>query len=143
MSGICAKPRPMDIFFYKIAFELGAQLYGLMFRGIPVGPGLALFADLRFPTSMAVWLYTLTELAVGVYIGLTLGYMVGVSSFWTHEIRTVSWALYSAQTLLGGISMPLDVLPGRLEMLAKASPALIWHTIRPVSGWAFRGRHQL
>lgn len=114
--------RPMDFFFQKIAFEFGAQLYGLVFRGLPVGLGLALLVDMRLPASPAVWLSTLTAVAIGGYIGLTLGYMVGISSFWTNEIRTVSWALYSAQTLLGGISMPLEVLPGGIGALAKALP---------------------
>ncbi|MEA4882963.1 MAG: ABC-2 family transporter protein [Clostridia bacterium] len=114
--------RPMDFFHYRMAFEYGAQLYSLVFRGLPVGIGLSFFAQLRTPGSAMTWLWALASLAIGGYIGIALGYLVGISSFWTNEIRTLSWVVFSLQSLLGGISMPLEVLPRPLELLAKTSP---------------------
>ena len=132
--------RPMDFFFYKIAFELGSQLYGLLFRGVPVGLGLALFVGMCLPASPVVWFFTLTELAVGGYVGLTLGYLVGVSSFWTTEIRTASWAVYSAQTLLGGISMPSRCCLAASSSWPRLLPSLTWRTSRHEFTLACRGR---
>lgn len=114
--------RPMGFFSYRMAFEYGAQLYNLLFRGIPVGVGLALFASPHLPKSAATWLWTLISVAAGGYISICMAYLVGISSFWTNEIRTASWMLYSLQTALGGLSMPLEVLPRPLEVAAKCSP---------------------
>ena len=114
--------RPVDFFCYRMAFEYGAQVYSFVFRGLPVGVGLSFFAPLHLPASAMTWLGALASLAIGAYIGIALGYLVGISSFWTNEIRTLSWVLFSLAMFLGGLSMPLEVLPRPLELLAKASP---------------------
>ena len=114
--------RPMDLFWYNMGFEYGSQLYSLVFRGLPVGFALSLLAQLRMSHSAIAWLGALASLAIGGYIGIALNYLVGISSFWTNEIRTLSWALFSLETFLGGLSMPLEVLPRPLELLAKVSP---------------------
>lgn len=114
--------RPMDFFWYNMHFEYGSQLYSLVFRGLPVGLALSLLVRLRMPGSAVTWLGALASLAIGGYIGIALNYLVGISSFWTNEIRTLSWALFSLETFLGGLSMPLEVLPRSLELLAKVSP---------------------
>lgn len=114
--------RPMDFFWYNMSFEYGGQVYSFMFRGLPVGLVLSLLAQLRPPESASTWLVAVASLAVGGYIGISLNYLVGISSFWTNEIRTLSWVLFSMEALLGGLSMPLEVLPRPLELLAKASP---------------------
>jgi ABC-2 type transport system permease protein len=114
--------RPMDFFWYNMDFEYGSQLYSLVFRGLPVGLALSLLVRLRMPGSAITWLGATASLAIGGYIGIALNYLVGISSFWTNEIRTLSWVLFSLEALLGGLSMPLEVLPRPLELLAKASP---------------------
>lgn len=114
--------RPMDFFWYHMAFEYGAQLYSLTFRGLPVGIALALLTEFYVPASAMTWVWTLVSLAIGGYIAIALGYLVGISSFWTNEIRTLSWVLFSLETLLGGLSMPLEVLPRPVELVAKCSP---------------------
>ena len=114
--------RPMDFFWYHMAYEYGAQLYSFAFRGIPVGIALALLTEFRVPASAMTWVWTAASLAVGGYIAIALGYLVGISSFWTNEIRTLSWVLFSLETLLGGLSMPLEVLPRPVELVAKWSP---------------------
>ena len=114
--------RPMDFFCYRMAFEYGAQLYSLVFRGLPVGIGLALLTESYVPGSAMTWVWAAASLAIGGYIGISLGYLVGISSFWTNEIRTLSWVLFTLELMLGGISMPLEVLPHSLELVAKCSP---------------------
>jgi len=74
---------------------------GLTFRGLPVGIALALLTEFYVPASAMTWVWTLVSLAIGGYIAIALGYLVGISSFWTNEIRTLSWVLFSLETLLG------------------------------------------
>jgi len=114
--------RPMDFFWYNMDFEYGSQLYSLVFRGLPVGLALSLLVRLRMPDSAITWLGALASLAIGGYIGIALNYLVGISSFWTNEVRTLSWVLFSLEAFLGGLSMPPEVLPRPLELLAKVSP---------------------
>lgn len=47
----------MDFFCYCMAFEYGAQPYSFVFRGIPVGFGLALLTEFHVPASVMTWLW--------------------------------------------------------------------------------------
>jgi len=49
--------RPMDFFCYCMAFEYGAQPCSFVFRGIPVGFGLALLTEFHVPGSVMTWLW--------------------------------------------------------------------------------------
>lgn len=113
--------RPMDYFSYRAAFEVGSQAYSLIFRGLPIGLMLSA-VGFYIPKSPSTWLWTFVSLGLACYIGVVMGYMVGVSSFWTTEIRTLSWVLLALEYGLGGASMPLEVLPGPVETLARLSP---------------------
>lgn len=113
--------RPQDFFSYRVASDFGSQVYGLIFRGVPVGLMLSTVA-FYLPKNGATWIWTLIALIFGSYLGIVISYLVGISSFWTTEIRTAWWISYTLSYGLGGASMPLEVLPPVIEKISKFSP---------------------
>lgn len=113
--------RPIDFFTYRMASEYGSMIYGLVFRGIPVG---LMLSPLGFyvPKHPATWGWTLLALLSGAYIAITTMYLVGLSSFWTTEIRTAYWVMSSLNLALGGASVPLELLPDAVFRIARWSP---------------------
>ena len=113
--------RPMDLFSSTVAYEYGSMVYGLIFRGIPVG--LILFrAGYYIPESPGTWLWTFLALLLGCYIGIVNAYLVGMTAFWTTEIRTAYWVVSMLSMGLGGASIPIEVLPEFLYRLARWLP---------------------
>ncbi|HHY76615.1 MAG TPA: ABC transporter permease [Firmicutes bacterium] len=113
--------RPVDFYAYHIATEYGSLLYGLVFRGIPVGLMLARLGY-YVPRHPATWGWALLALLLGGYIAAADMYMVGLSSFWTTEVRTAYWVVSSLSLGLGGATFPLEVLPDWLYEIARLSP---------------------
>lgn len=113
--------RPMSFFSYTVAYEYGSMIYGLIFRGIPVGLMLSTIG-FYLPKNPATWFRTLLALLLGCYIGIVDLYLVGITAFWTTEIRTVYWTVAMLSLGLGGASMPIEVLPAPVYRLARWSP---------------------
>lgn len=113
--------RPLDFFSYRVATEYGSMVYGLLFRGLPVGLMLSMLG-FYFPKHPATWAWTAVSLVLGAYIAITNLYLVGLTSFWTTEIRTAYWIESTLSLGLGGASMPLEVLPEPVFRLARWSP---------------------
>lgn len=117
--------RPVDYFSYVISREAGQQWYRLLYRCIPIFLAYAVTVGYHRPA-----LSTLAVLAVvcalAVYISLCLNYLVGISSFWTTDVR---WANNINMTMLivcSGIQIPLDLLPG---WAGKIAPLLPWSAL--------------
>jgi ABC-2 type transport system permease protein len=113
--------RPMGFFAYRVASDYGSQIYSFLFRGLPVGIMLSGFGY-HTPQQPATWGWTLLSLVLGAYVSIILKYIVGVTAFWTTEIRTASYVESSLVLGLGGASMPLEVLPAVAERLAVLTP---------------------
>lgn len=113
--------RPMGFFAYRVASDYGSQIYSIIFRGLPVGLMLSVFG-MRLPKSLATWAWTLLSLGIGAYIGIVSKYIVGVTAFWTTEIRT-AWSVETSLIFgFGGTSMPLEVLPALAQRIAVLTP---------------------
>ena len=77
---------------------------------------------MRLPKSLATWAWTLLSLGIGAYIGIVSKYIVGVTAFWTTEIRT-AWSVETSLIFgFGGTSMPLEVLPALAQRIAVLTP---------------------
>ncbi|NLA60384.1 MAG: hypothetical protein GX863_04685 [Firmicutes bacterium] len=79
--------RPIDFYAYHLATEYGSLLYGLLFRGVPVALMLSTLG-FYIPKHPATWGWALVALLLGGYIAAANMYMVGLTAFWTTEIRT-------------------------------------------------------
>lgn len=114
--------RPINYMLHVLSHELGRIAYNACFRSVPIGLVLGIAVGFRLPAHPAVWLWTALSLCLAVYLGLLLFYLVGLTSFWTTEIR---WAHYILMSLVLGIGrqmIPVDLLPSVLGEIAPYLP---------------------
>ncbi|WP_238550990.1 ABC-2 family transporter protein [Brevibacillus thermoruber] len=114
--------RPINYMLYVLSHELGRIAYNACFRSVPIGLVLGIAVGFRLPTHPAVWLWTALSLCLAVYLGLLLFYLVGITSFWTTEIRWAHYILMSLVLGIGGQMIPVDLLPGVLGEIAPYLP---------------------
>lgn len=114
--------RPVNFFLYTISQEAGRIAYNFFYRSLPIGLIFALTVGFSYPHHFVTYLWTFFSIALAAYIGLSLYYMVGISSVWTTEVR---WAHFLNITLisgLGGTLIPIDMLPEPLASFALLLP---------------------
>ncbi|NGQ93882.1 ABC transporter permease [Brevibacillus sp. SYP-B805] len=114
--------RPVNYFLYVISHEIGRIAYNLLHRSVPIGITLSLLVGLALPANPATFVWTLLSLALAVYLGLLLFYLVGISSFWTTEIRWAHQTIVAMMLGLGGQMIPVNLLPDMLGKIAAALP---------------------
>lgn len=91
--------RPVNFFLYTISQEAGRIAYNFFYRSLPIGLIFALTVGFSYPHHFVTYLWTFFSIALAAYIGLSLYYMVGISSVWTTEVR---WAHFLNITLISG-----------------------------------------
>lgn len=124
--------KPIPFFSMVMVRELGSISYQFIYRSLPVGLVLGLYAGWPAPDSAASLLLFIPSALLGMYVALALFYTIGLASLWTTEIRWAHWAYHSALTLLSGGWIPADLLPGWLGRVAPELPfaAQLFYPVR-------------
>jgi len=86
--------RPMNFFAYRMTYEYGSMIYGLVFRGLPVGIMLSSFG-FYIPRNPATWGWTLLALVWGIAL---MGILLKIFLF--QKTQVVSTVLYIVMGLL-------------------------------------------
>lgn len=123
--------RPVHYLWYVLSQELGRVAYNACYRSLPVGLLLGLAIGFTFPSHMDTYLWSVLSLVLGIYTGLLLFYLTGITSFWTTEIRWIHLILLSLIFGIGGQMIPLDLLPGVLGQVTPYLPfaSLIYYPV--------------
>lgn len=129
--------RPVPYFPAVLAREAGSLAYQALYRALPLAGLFAVAVGFPGPASAGHLALTLPSLLLGGYTGLTMVYMVGLSSLWTTEIRWAHWLHMGLFPLLSGGWIPADILPGWLGQLAPYLPyaSLGYYPIRIYLGF--------
>jgi ABC-2 type transport system permease protein len=114
--------RPVDFFGYVICRSFGEHAYALIYRSLPLWLLYAVTVGYRIPTWSAL-LLLVPSLALALYVSLCLGYLEGIASFWTTDIRWVTYFNMVFLTAASGVQLPVDLLPG---ILGRIFPYLPW-----------------
>ncbi|WP_312114994.1 ABC transporter permease [Brevibacillus reuszeri] len=114
--------KPVHFLWYVLSQEFGRIAYNACYRSLPIGLLLGFAVGFYFPTHSFGYLWFVLSLLLGTYIGLLLFYLVGLTSFWTTEIRWAHYILLSLVFGLGGQMIPLDLLPGVMGEIAPYLP---------------------
>ncbi len=117
--------RPIDFFGYVISRQAGDHLYGLLYRAAPLYLLYAITIGYRIPPLPSL-LLLIPSFALAAYVGLCLGYLEGISSFWTTDIRWISYFNMVFLTAASGVQVPVDILPG---VLGRVLPFAPWATL--------------
>ena len=103
--------RPINVYWSWQAADLGRAAQGLLFRGIPLLAGYALFFPLSLPHSATVWVFFLVSLVLAALISFAWRFMVNCLSFWTLQNRGLMGFLFTLAMFLGGFIIPLEFFP--------------------------------
>lgn len=113
--------RPTDFFSYVISRQSGEHLYKLVFRSLPLYLLYGLTVGYHIPEPSSL-LLLLPSLALALYVALCLGYLEGLASFWTTDIRWITYFNLALFTAASGIQVPVDLLPGVLGRILPYAP---------------------
>ncbi|HZT65628.1 MAG TPA: ABC-2 family transporter protein [Acidimicrobiales bacterium] len=112
--------RPTPLVLVRLATESG-QAVARVLPLAGIGAVLALVVVGRPPSWTGV-LVALPSLALAVCCNLAMQHAVAAAAFWTRDARS-TWFLYQKFVfILGGMLLPLEVLPAWLHHIALALP---------------------
>jgi ABC-2 type transport system permease protein len=127
--------RPVDFFSYVISRQAGENLYGLVYRSAPLYLLYAVTVGYRIPPLPSL-LLLIPSLALALYVALCLGYLEGLSSFWTTDIRWISYFNMVFLTGASGIQVPVNLLPG---FFGRVLPYAPWSALAHYPNYIYLG----
>jgi ABC-2 type transport system permease protein len=114
--------RPPPVVWVRVATEVGKALPRLGIT-LAVGAVLGLVTVGRPPSALAV-LLALPSLGLAILANLLAQHAFAAASFWLRDARS-TWFLYQKLVfVLGGMLLPLEVLPAGVEAVARWLPFL-------------------
>ncbi len=114
--------RPISVLGLRVAAMFGRALVGL---GICIALGTAIAWVLSGPPPSTLGaVLAVPSLALGLLCNILAMHAFAAASFWSREVRS-AWFIYQKLVfLLGGMLLPIEVLPSALQVLAKSLPFL-------------------
>lgn len=128
--------RPIPFYWATLSRSAGQLLHQALYRCLPIALVLGLAVGLPGPASAIRLAGALISLGFGIYVALTLTYLIGLSALWTSQIRWIHWLIMSISQFFSGGWIPFEVLPAWLRPIAFYSPmaATMGHAIRLYQG---------
>jgi viologen exporter family transport system permease protein len=121
--------RPVSVVGLRIAAELGEAVLRVLIAALVASVGL--FLTVGAPHSAASAALALPAALLGCTLSVTAQHACGGIAFWLLDARA-TWFLWSKLVfLLGGLLIPLELLPAGLGDVAKVLP---WASMTYVSG---------
>lgn len=114
--------RPVNLLAWYLAADLGRAAYHLLTRGVaPTVVGALLF-DLRFPSTVGVWLLFTVSAVLAVVVSFGIRMLVSSSAFWLLDDTGVKNLAAVCAMFLSGLVVPLVLFPGFARDVAMALP---------------------
>jgi ABC-2 type transport system permease protein len=114
--------RPISVLGLRVAAMFGRALVGLVIC-IVLGTGIAWILAGPPPSTLGAVL-AVPSLALGLLCNICAMHAFAAASFWSREVRS-AWFIYQKLVfLLGGMLLPIEVLPSALQVLSKCLPFL-------------------
>ncbi|MDQ6660941.1 MAG: ABC-2 family transporter protein [Chloroflexota bacterium] len=113
--------RPANYVLYHFAQYLGERLVRLLINAVIAGMLALIFVGPPPFTWMGVIAYPLV-LFLAVCIEFVLYFSVGLLAFWTEETTPFTLILSRLVLVLGGVLVPLEILPQPLRSIAQVLP---------------------
>lgn len=126
--------RPASVLWLRVATEVGTCLPRLLICVI-VGSGFALVVGGAPPDPIALP-FAAVSIVLAVTLNLITQHLFAAAAFWIRDAKS-TWFLYQKLVfILGGMLLPIEVLPDRLEAIARFLPfvAMAYVPARLASG---------
>jgi ABC-2 type transport system permease protein len=112
--------RPVSVVMFRMAAEMGEAIVRLACAALCGGVLITLFV--APPPSFTALLFSIPALVLAVACNLAAQHLFASAAFWIADAKA-SWFLYQKLVfLLGGMLLPLELLPEPLARTARALP---------------------
>ena len=114
--------KPMSLFSFWMAQDLGRAVAGLVLRGLPIMLIYALALDLQGPGSAARWAAVALSAALGWLLSFAYRFLVNLAAFWSPDARGIGRLAFVVVMFLSGFLMPLRFFPDWVQAFAYLTP---------------------
>jgi ABC-2 type transport system permease protein len=114
--------KPIGLFSYWMAKDLGRSLVNLLTRGVLLLAFFALFYPVRLPQGPEGWGWALLVMALAWLVTFAWRFLVNLASFWTPDARGLARGAYTISQFLSGFLMPLRLYPAWFSALCNLTP---------------------
>lgn len=114
--------KPLDFHIHMLARSAGEMMFSLSVLALPSFViGYYLF-HLRLPEDMTTTLLFGVSLVFSFLVFFHIGFLLGILSVITLDIRSIAWAYYSMVSFFSGQIVPLWLFPDFLRKISEALP---------------------
>jgi ABC-2 type transport system permease protein len=114
--------RPVNLFYQLMCREWGQIAYQLLYKTMPIYLLYLFTLSLPVPSDASTWLGFIGAILSAAYISICINYLIGITSLWTTESQWLYWVHYSVSTVLSGFLLPIEWLPGWLQVVSRWTP---------------------
>ncbi len=114
--------KPLHLFAFWMARDLGKSLVNLVFRGLTLIAFFALLYPVVLPSRPEQWLGLSLAMVLGWLANFAWRFLVNLSAFWTPDARGVGRIAFTISGFLSGFIMPLRLYPDWFANLCKLTP---------------------
>jgi len=114
--------KPVHLFSYWMARDLGRSLVNLVARGLLLMAAFALVYPVQLPSSLAQWLGFLLALTFGWLVSFSWRFLVNLAALWTPDARGIGRMAFTVSQLLSGFLLPLRLYPDWFSRLCSLTP---------------------
>lgn len=114
--------RPVGLFTFWMAKDLGKALVNLIGRGIIFMLLFSLFYPVVLPADLAQWLLFALSLALAWMVSFAWRFLVNLAGFWSPDARGIARIAFSLSQALSGFILPLRLLPDWFTQLCQVTP---------------------
>lgn len=114
--------KPLDFHLHMLARSSGEMLFSLGALALPTFLIGHFLFELQFPPNATSTLLFIFSATLGFLVYFHLGFLLGLLSLITLDIRSLSWAYYSLVSFFAGQMIPLWLFPDFLRIIADTLP---------------------
>ncbi len=114
--------KPLDFHLHMLARSSGEMLFSLGILTVPTFIAGYFLFDLQIPRDATTGLLFAISIVFSFLVYFHLGFLLGMLSILTLDIRSISWAYYSLVSFFAGQMIPLWLFPDFLRVIAEVLP---------------------
>ncbi len=114
--------KPMRLFSFWLAQDLGRALVGLILRGFTIMGVYALVFDISYPSTVVQWSALVVTLALSWLLSFAYRFLVNLTAFWSPDARGIGRFAFVIVMFFSGFLMPLRFFPDWVQTLAFLTP---------------------
>ena len=114
--------KPMRLFTFWLAQDLGRALVGLALRGLTIMLVYALLFDIVYPNGLVQWGALALALGLSWLLSFAYRFLVNLAAFWSPDAKGIGRFAFVIVMFFSGFLMPLRFFPDWVQGVAYLTP---------------------